>query len=439
MKNFALERSRVEYRLTEWFRTLGDNPRLHSSRQRSLLEASALRTRHINPLLARPDGSLISGELRLQVAVELGLTEVPVIVLSHLSDAEALALRIADNAIADKAEWSIELLAKNFELISTLDMTIEPIELGFETAEYDQITLGAGSNEPPEPVPDPDRSVPAVSRPGDIFHIAGHTLVCGDSRFASVYEEAFAGKLAAATISDQPWNLPASFISGKGKTKFEDFAHASGEMSTEEFEGFTDEVLACQARFSAPGALVAQFIDWRSVDIMIRCGRRTIGELINICVWVKQNGRFGSPWRSRHELVCVFRREGGKVTDNVKLGKYGRNRTNVWEYDAPTIFGSQRAKLEMHPTCKNEAMIADFIRDCTDRKDIVLDAFLGSGTTALAAHQTGRLCVGIEIDPHYLDLAVRRLAEASGEKACLTDGTGFDDLAALRASEGGDQ
>lgn len=438
MKNFALERCHVEYRPIDWFRTLGDNPRLHSSKQRSMLEASALRTRHINPLLAKPDGSLISGELRLQVAIDLGLTNVPVIILSHLSEAETLALRIADNAIADKSEWSIELLAKHFELISTLDMTIEPIELGFETAEYDQIRLGSGSTVQ-DPVAEPDRSRPTVARPGDVFHVAGHTVVCGDSRDPAIYEEAFAGKVAAAIISDQPWNLPASFISGKGKTKFEDFAHASGEMSMDEFERFTDEVLACQARFSAPGSLVAQFIDWRSVDLMIRCGRRTVGDLINICVWVKQNGRFGSPWRSRHELICVFRRGGGKVTDNVKLGKYGRNRTNVWEYDAPTIFGSQRTKLALHPTCKNEAMIADFIRDCTDRGDIVLDAFLGSGTTALAAQQSGRFCVGIEIDPHYVDLAIRRLTELSGEPAYLSDGTTFDDLAKLRLAEESDK
>jgi len=435
MKNFALAQCAVEYRPIDWVKPYTDNPRVHPSKQKAMLEAAIFRSRHINPLLVKPDGELIAGALRLEVAYQMGLIEVPVIILSHLSDVECAALRIADNAIADKAEWSIELLAKNLELISRLDMTITPIELGFETAEYDQIRLGANPPAPVDPVPLPDHSTPAVSRIGDVIHIGGHTIVCGDSRDPDVYRRALGDRLAQAVISDQPWNLEASFISGKGKTKFDDFAMASGEMSAAEFERFTEEVLARQAGHCAPGALVAQFIDWRSVDIMIRAGRKTTGELINICVWVKQNGRFGSPWRSRHEFVCVFRRDGGKAHDNVQLGRFGRNRTNVWEYDAPTIFGSQREKLQLHPTCKNEAMIADFILDCTDRGDVVLDAFLGSGTTLLAAHMTGRAGVGIDIDPHYVDLAVQRLAALTCETPHLADGTTFDELRANRFVE----
>lgn len=435
MKNFALAHCSVEYRPIDWIKPYADNPRIHPAKQKAMLEATVFRSRHINPLLVKPDGQLIAGALRLEVAGQMGLTDVPVIIVSHLGDADCMALRIADNAIADKAEWSIELLAKNLELISTLDMTITPLELGFETAEYDQIRLGANPPTPVEPVPIPDHAAPAVSRIGDVISIASHTIVCGDSRKSEVYVEALAGREAAAVISDQPWNLEASFISGKGTTKFDDFAMAAGEMSAEEFEEFTEEVLARQAEHCAPGALVAQFIDWRSVDIMIRAGRKTTGELVNICVWVKQNGRFGSPWRSRHELICVFRSVGGKVRDNVQLGKFGRNRTNIWEYDAPTVFGSQRDKLQLHPTCKNEAMIADFILDCTDRDDVVLDAFLGSGTTILAAHQTGRIGVGIEIDPHYVDLAVQRIANLSGDTPHLADGTTFDELRTQRSEE----
>jgi DNA modification methylase len=435
MKNFSLSACSLSLRPPDWFKPFEHAPRKHPTRQRAMLEASVLRTRHINPLLAKPDGTIIAGELRLQVAKELGLSEIPVIILAHLSEADAMALRIADNAIPEHAEWSIELLSKNLEMISTIDMTIQPIELGFETAEYDQYRLGGGQTKAVDPVPLPAEGIPTVSRIGDLFHIADQTVICGDSRDFAVYEKALAGRTAHAVISDQPWNLDMNFISGKGRKKFDNFAMASGELTSQEFEGFTEEVLDCQARSCAPGALVAQFIDWRSVDLMIRAGRRTVGDLINICVWVKQNGRFGSPWRSRHEMVCVFRREGAKSRDNVKLGKYGRNRSNVWEYDAPTIFGTQREKLKLHPTCKNESMIADYILDCTDPGDVVLDAFLGSGTTALAAHQTGRACVGIEIDPRYVDLAVQRLVELTGEVARLADGTSFDELRARRLAE----
>ena len=261
---------------------------MHRQKRRTPRQRRKLfRTRHINPLLAKPDGTVIAGALRLRTAFELGLQELPVIILSHLSEADCIALRIADNAIADKAEWSLELLSKNLELISTLDMTIRPIELGFETAEYDQIRLGGVSAKPVEPVPVPDHSAPAMARLGDVIHIAGQTIVCGDSREFEVIEKDLSGRLAKAVISDEPWNLPIKCISGKGKTKFDNFAVARGEMSAEEFETFTEQVLACQAKFCVPGAVVAQFIDWRSVDIMVRAGRRTVGELINICVWVK--------------------------------------------------------------------------------------------------------------------------------------------------------
>lgn len=428
----SLERCSVEYRPLDWFKRFVDAPRLHPINQKTMLKASVSRSRHIHPLIARPDGLLIAGELRLDIAPSLGLTELPVIILSHLNEAEELALRIADNAIPEQASWSIELLAKNLEMISTLDMTIKPIELGFETAEYDKYRLGQMNLGKVEPVPVPDDSVPAVSRDGDVFHIATQTIICGDSRDLKVYAKGFGKRRAKAVISDQPWNLEMKFISGKGKKKFDDFAVGSGEFSPEEFERFTEEVLTCQARFCEPGALVAQYIDWRSVDLMVRAGRKTIGDLINICVWVKQNGRFGSPWRNRHELVCIFRREGGKSQDNVMLGKFGRNRTNVWEYDAPTVFGSQKDKLALHPTCKNEAMIADFILDCTDPGDLVLDAFLGSGTTALAAVHTGRSCVGIEIEPKYVDLTLDRLAKLTGEIPRLADGRSFEDLRTTR-------
>ena len=428
----SLERCSVEYRPLDWFKKFVDAPRLHPINQKAMLKASVSRSRHIHPLIARPDGLLIAGELRFEIAPSLGLTELPVIILSHLSEADELALRIADNAIPDHASWSIELLAKNLEMISTLDMTIKPIELGFETADYDKYRLGEMDFGKVGPVPLPDDSVPTVSRDGDVFHIANQTVICGDSRNLKVYAKGLGKRRAKAVISDQPWNLEMKFISGKGKKKFDDFAVGSGELSLAEFERFTEEVLICQARFCEPGALVAQYIDWRSVDLMVRAGRKTIGDLINICVWVKQNGRFGSPWRNRHELVCIFRRDGGKSQDNVMLGKFGRNRTNVWEYDAPTVFGSQKDKLALHPTCKNEAMIADFILDCTDPGDLVLDAFLGSGTTALAAVQTGRSCVGIEIEPKYVDLTLNRLAKLTGEVPRLADGRSFEELRATR-------
>lgn len=413
-----------------------NNPKLHPDCQLAMLEASFRRFRHMSPILVAKNGEVIAGHARVIVARRIGLSSVPAIVLPHLNEAERRAYRIADNAIAEKGEWSIELLTSELELLTAVDLGFDPIEIGFETGEIDKLVLGARAEPIATPeAAEPNRSSPATARPGDIFNIGRHVVACGDSKDPATFNAALKGRKAQAVISDQPWNLAARFISGKGRFRHPDFIECAGEMSPAAFKAFTDTVLTNQVAHCAPGALIFQFIDWRSVDVMIAAGKKQVGDLVNICVWVKQSGRMGSPWRSQHEFVCVFRAPGGKSRDNVKLGVYGRNRTNVWRYDAPSAFGSQRDKLKLHPTCKNQEMIADAILDCTDRGDLVLDAFLGSGTTILAADMTGRIGVGIELDPHYVDLAVSRIAEATGEEPIHQSGKTFSALAEERSSD----
>lgn len=418
-----------------------NNPRLHGDRQIEMLEASIRKFGMVNPVLVTPDKQVIAGHGRLIAAQKVGMATIPAIILPHLNSSEVMALRIADNAIALKGEWSVELLGQELEIIATHDLETSPLELGFETGEIDfhvEASRNPAACKKNIPAPrDVNRNEPAVTRHGDLFSIGPHKIICGDARDPNIYEMLLDGQLADAVISDQSWNLPSKAISGLGAHKHPDFLLASGEMSANEFDEFTRSALIPQAGFCKPGALVFQFIDWRSVDVMIAAGKEEVGELVNICVWVKQSGGMGSMWRSQHELVCVFRTPGGKWKNNVKLGLYGRNRTNIWQYQAPTGFGSQRDKLKIHPTCKNEQMIADAIMDCTDRRDVVLDAFLGSGTTILAAHQTGRRGRGIELDPHYVDIAVRRIAEATGDSPVDAKGRKFDELAAERLSDEG--
>ncbi len=413
-----------------------NNPKLHPERQLAMLEASFRRFRHMSPVLVAKSGEVIAGHARVIVSRRMGLESIPAIVLPHLSESERRAYRIADNAIAAKGQWSIQLLTSELELLTSVELGFDPIEIGFETGEVDSLILGAGTEPVSTPVAaEPDRSSPAVARVGDIFNIGPHAVACGDSKDPATFAAVLNGRKAEAVISDQPWNLAARFISGKGRVRHPDFVECAGEMSSGEFKAFTHTVVANQAAHCIPGALMFQFIDWRSVDVMIAAGKKWVGELVNMCVWVKQSGRMGSPWRSQHELVCVFRAPGGKSRDNVKMGIYGRNRTNVWRYDAPSAFGAQREKLQLHPTCKNESMIADAILDCTDRNALVLDAFLGSGTTILAAHMTGRVGVGIELDPHYVDLAVSRIAETTGEEPVHQSGKTFTALAKERSNE----
>ena len=173
-------------------------------------------------------------------------------------------------------------------------------------------------------------------------------------------------------------------------------------------------------------------MDWRHAEELLVAGRGVYSELKNLCVWVKDNAGMGSLYRSQHELVFVFKRGRGGHRNNVQLGRFGRNRSNVWDYPGANSFvRSGEGNLSaLHPTVKPVAMVADAILDCTERGDIVLDAFLGSGTTVIAAERTGRRCYGLELDPAYVDTIVRRWQALTGGSAFhSTSGRRFDDLA----------
>jgi DNA modification methylase len=174
-------------------------------------------------------------------------------------------------------------------------------------------------------------------------------------------------------------------------------------------------------------------MDWRHLDEVLAAGREVYGELKNVCVWVKNNAGMGSLYRSQHEFVLVFKQGRRSHRNNVQLGQFGRNRSNVWHYPGANSFarcGGEDNLLALHPTVKPAAMVADAILDCTARGDIVLDGFLGSGTTVIAAERTGRRCYGMELDPVYVDTIVRRWQAVSGGSARhAASGRSFDDLA----------
>jgi hypothetical protein len=208
---------------------------------------------------------------------------------------------------------------------------------------------------------------------------------------------------------------------------------ASGEMDQAEFTAFLAQALRNLAAFSAAGSLHYICMDWRHLEELLAAGGDVYGELKNLCVWVKDNAGMGSLYRSRHELVLVFKQGGGAHRNNVELGRFGRNRSNVWQYPGANSFargGAEGNLLALHPTVKPVALVADAILDCSARGDIVLDAFLGSGTTVIAAERTGRRCYGIELDPAYVDTAIRRWQVLTGGNACHgVSGRCFDDLA----------
>jgi DNA modification methylase len=304
---------------------------------------------------------------------------------------------------------------------------------GFETAEIDTIAsdFEASSRRPLDNVP--PLSTSPVSRLGDIWEAGGHRVACGDACQPETFKRLMLGKKAFMVFTDPPYNVRISgHVGGRGKTKHREFAVASGELSQQEFISFLRQSLGLSADSSIDGSIHYIFIDWRHSGELLDAGRSVYDELKNVCVWVKTNAGQGSFYRSQHELVYVFKKGGAEHLNTFELGQHGRTRTNVWTYAGVNSFRAGRMDdLGIHPTVKPAALVVDALKDCSKRGSIVLDPFLGSGTTLVAAEQVGRLAYGVELDPLYVDVAVERWQRFTKRDAVLA-GTSltFDELRA---------
>lgn len=423
---------------TVQIRTLKPNPRnarTHSDKQIGQIAASITKFGFNNPILIDEGGQVIAGHGRLAAAKSLGFNEVPVVRLDHLTPAQIRAYVIADNKLALNAGWDDETLKIEFGELSVLDLDFDLTITGFETAEIDLITAERkeGKQDPLDSTP--EVSPVPVTRLGDVWEIGKHRLICGDSTREDTYAALLGDLKADMVFSDPPYNVAIDgHVSGLGKVKHREFAMASGEMSVDEFTGFLASVFGRLAAWSVDGSLHYHCMDWRHIGEMHAAGRRCYSELKNLCVWRKTNAGMGSLYRSQHELVFVFKNGSASHINNVQLGKHGRYRTNVWDYAGANAFGAQRdQKLAMHPTVKPVALVADAIQDASKRSGIVLDAFAGSGSTLVAAHKTKRRGFGIELDPLYCDVILRRLRDVAGlvPRLAGTDRT-FDAVEAER-------
>jgi DNA modification methylase len=360
---------------------------------------------------------------------------VPTISLEHLSEAQARAFMIADNRLTEIASWDDRLLGEQLRELSELDLDFSLEVTGFEMAEIDLLIEGASE----APAPDADDLVPsvatgpAVTRPGDTWILGPHRIHCGSALDEAAYRMLMAETRAAVVFTDPPYNVPIDGnVGGLGVIHHREFAMASGEMDEAEFIAFLTRALGHLAANSQDGSLHFICMDWRHMGELLAAGRRTYAELKNLCVWNKDNAGMGSLYRSQHELVFVFKHGRDSHQNHIQLGRYGRNRSNVWSYPGVNSFsrnGTEGNLLALHPTVKPVALVADALRDCSGRGEIVLDAFLGSGTTLIAAERTGRICRGLELDPLYVDTAIRRWQAATGGQARrATDDRLFDDL-----------
>lgn len=406
------------------------NPRTHTKKQIRQIADSITRFGFTVPVLVDQADGIIAGHGRVQAAQLLRLPTVPVIRRADLSDADIRAYVIADNRLAERAGWDEELLGKELAELQALDLDFDLTITGFEQPEIDLLICGLdsdGEDEPELPPPPPDKNRPAVTQLGDLWQIGPHRLLCADATKAESYQRLLAEEKARLVFTDPPYNVPIQgHVSGLGEAQHREFAMASGEMTSVQFEAFLTGVFEQLAAHSIEGAIHYVCMDWRHVGELERAGSKAYAELKNICVWVKTNGGMGSLYRSQHELIFVFKNGSASHINNVELGKHGRYRTNVWRYAGVNSFGKTRSKdLADHPTVKPIALVVDAIMDCSNRGDIVLDAFTGSGTTLLAAHKAGRRGFGLELDPHYADVILKRFVALGVEPVNAATGETF--------------
>jgi len=426
----------IKYKDPRKLKPRAKNPRKHTPRQIRQIAASIQEFGFINPVLVDGSDGIVAGHARVEAAISVGMTDVPTVRVDHLSPAQIRAYVIADNRLAEKAGWDRELLALELQELSVepnFDVTVT----GFDTAEIDILISEASDTEPDEAdaIPEIDRSEPAVSQPGDLWRIGEHFLLCGDALKSASYERLLRGKRAQMVFTDPPYNVRiAGNVSGLGKVKHREFAMASGEMTQREFTSFLKRALSNLADFSVDGSIHFVCMDWRHMRELADAAGEVYDEFKNLCVWSKSNAGMGSLYRSAHELIFVYKHGRAKHINNVELGRFGRNRTNIWPYPSMSSFGKERdAALAGHPTTKPLALVSDAILDCSKRGGIVLDAFAGSGTTLLAAEKTGRRGYGIELDPHYADVVVQRFDDLHGMKTTHADlKSSFDQLRSER-------
>lgn len=409
------------------------NARKHSPAQVRQIAGSIEAFGFNTPILVDRDNLIISGHGRLLALQRLGRSHAPVIRLEHLSPEAARAFAIAENRLVENSVWDEELLSEHFQALSALDLDFSLDVTGFTMAEIDLKIEGLGVEEAEDADDAPVNPGPSVVRPGELWRLGEHRLLCGSSLESGSYVQLLGHERAAMVFTDPPYNVPISgHVSGKGRRKHREFIMAAGEMSEPDFNAFLGQACRLMAEFSGDGSLHYLFMDWRHLHGLLAASRGAYDDLVNICVWAKPNGGMGSLYRSAHELVLVCKKGRSPHQNNVQLGRFGRNRTNVWQYAGANSFLRSAEDADLigqHPTPKPVQLVADALVDASSRGDVVMDPFCGSGSTLIAAERTGRRCRAIELDPLYCDLTIRRWQRHSGQIAIRdADGASFSDL-----------
>lgn len=393
-----------------------------------------------NPICVGDNNTVRVGVVRLLAAKELKLSLVPIIRLSHLTDVQLRLYSIADNKLSELSGWDDEVLAAE---LAELDSLTDNLELtGFSLAEIeDRIHPAVPASKADDDIP--ERGGVPVSQLGDIFIFeGGHRVICGDARDSKVLEALMQSDKARIVTTDPPYGIAIlGMVSGKGRVQHREFVMGAKGTTEEELLDLLTSSAANMAAWTVDGGMHFIFMDFRHMKEIVLMGEAVYKDRPKqVCVWVKASGGMGSFYRSQHEFCFIFKVGSAPHINNFGLGGTGRYRTNCWFYDGQSGFHSGRdEELAMHPTVKPVAMIMDVIKDCSNKGDIVLDGFGGSGTTLVAAHKTKRRARLVELDPLYVDVIIRRFQSLTGTPAIRErDGRTFDDIFAEQQLMTGD-
>lgn len=432
---------RVVYTPLDTLTEYPNNPRQHDTKQLIKIQNSIEKFGFINPILVDEHNEIIAGHARLAAARLAHLPQVPVIHLEHLSTAQKKAYRIADNKLAELGTWSIENLQLEFQELEKLDLDFSLGITGFDMGDIDLILEGKEAKADPKAnnIPFiPDNEV--VTREGDIWILGEHRIICGNSLQKETLSPLMEDKKADMVFTDPPYNVKINgHVCGAGNVQHKEFKFASGEMTVEEFTQFLKTSFELLCMFSKDGSLHYICMDWRHIK-EIMTAAEVYDQFKNLCVWRKDNAGMGSFYRSQHELIFMFKHGKEPHINNVELGIHGRYRTNVWNYAGVNTPSAENAeKRAMHPTVKPVELIKDAILDASNRGGVVLDTFLGSGSTLIAAEKTGRICYGVELEPKYVDTAIRRYESLGEKRSAVHMGSGktYQELLAAKREEGG--
>ena len=425
----------TEYIATSTLTPMPGAPREHPKSQIRALTKSFEAFGQVLPILIDGESRIISGAAQWEVAKRLAMTEVMVIRIEYLSEPQVKALMVALNRLGDLSKW-------NEQALSTILLDLHELDLDFdiEASGYTEIEIELrieGIDDLTEPE---DEQVlvgdgPTVTCLGDLWQLGDHRLLCADTLNEESWTALMGEDLAALVVGDSPFNVPIDgHVTGQGKFKHRSFQMAVGEMSPAEFTNFLRTSMEHAHRWSKPGSVHVWAMDWRHANEITAAGQAVYERYLNMAVWVKDRPGMGSWLRSQHELFFIFGKGGAAMRNCVQLGRFGRNRSNVWFHPSAASVARTSEEgnpLAMHPTVKPLALIADILLDSTIKGDIVVDPFMGSGTTLIAAEKLGRVARGIELDPAYCDTIIRRWQRWTGETAVrVADGAPFPALEA---------